>query len=285
VDAETEAGQIATLYNRVLERIRHETKQREKAVHDMRRAKEAAEDANKAKSQFLASMSHELRTPLNAVIGFSELMNQELFGPLGNARYQEYVADIHSSGTHLLNLINDLLDLSKIEAHRYELQEQEVDLAVVVLTAGRFVQKPVQDKKLRLNTSIPPNLPTVRADERVLRQIVLNLLSNAVKFTPRGGSIDVQVEREPDGRVAITVSDTGIGIARKDLGRIMEPFGQIDGKLQREAQGTGLGLPLTRSLVRLHGGTMVLQSEEHAGTRVTVRLPLWRIMREGRNVA
>jgi Amt family ammonium transporter len=285
VDAETEAGQIATLYNRVLERIRYETKQREKAVRDMRRAKEAAEDANDAKSQFLASMSHELRTPLNAVIGFSELMNQELFGPLGNARYREYVTDIHASGTHLLNLINDLLDLSKIEAHKYELQEQEVDLAVVVLTAARFVQKPVHDKKLRLNTSIPPNLPTVRADERVLRQIVLNLLSNAVKFTPRGGSLDIRVEREPDGRVAITISDTGIGIARKDFARIMEPFGQVDGKLQREAQGTGLGLPLTRSLVRLHGGTMVLQSEEHVGTRVTVRLPLWRIMREGRNVA
>ena len=118
-----------------------------------------------------------------------------------------------------------------------------------------------------------------------MRQIVLNLLSNAVKFTPRGGSIEVRVEREPDGRIAITVSDTGIGIARKDLARVMEPFGQVDGKFQHEAKGTGLGLPLTRSMVRLHGGTMVLQSEEHAGTRVTVRLPLWRIVREGRNVA
>src|SRR4051812_26379792 len=175
VDAETEAGQIAMLYNRVLERVRSETKRREKAVKEIRYAKEAAEEANKAKSQFLASMSHELRTPLNAVIGFSELMNQEIFGPIGNSRYREYLTDIHASGTHLLNLINDLLDLSKIEARKYDLQEDNVDLAVVALTAARFVQKPVHDKQLHLNTIISPNLPPIRGDERVLRQIVLNL--------------------------------------------------------------------------------------------------------------
>lgn len=285
VDAETEAGQIATLYNRVLERVRVETRRREKAVQDMRVAKEAAEKANKAKSHFLASMSHELRTPLNAVIGFSEMINQEVFGPLGNERYREYITDIHASGTHLLNLINDLLDLSKIEARKYELNEQEIDLAVIALAAGRFVQKPVHDKRLKFNTHIPPNLPILRGDERVLRQVLLNLLSNAVKFTPRGGSVDLKLECEPDGRVAITVSDTGIGIARKDLARVMEPFGQVDGKFQQETSGTGLGLPLTRSLVRLHGGTMVLRSEEHAGTHVTVRLPLWRVVRRGRHVA
>lgn len=156
---------------------------------------------------------------------------------------------------------------------------------MVALTAARFFQKPVYDKQLHLNTVIPPNLPVIRADERVLRQIVLNLLSNAVKFTPQGGSIELRIEREPDGRIAIAVNDTGIGIARKDLAHVMEPFGQVDGKLQHDAKGTGLGLPLTRSMVRLHGGTMVLQSERHAGTRVTIRLPLWRIVREGRNVA
>jgi Amt family ammonium transporter len=285
VDAETEAGQIATLYNRVLERVRVETRRREKAVQDMRIAKEAAEEASKAKSHFLASMSHELRTPLNAVIGFSEMINQEVFGPLGHARYREYITDIHSSGTHLLTLINDLLDLSKIEARKYELDEQDVDIAVVALSAARFIQKPIHDKQLKFNTQITPNLPALRGDERVLRQILLNLLSNAVKFTPRGGAVDLKVESEPDGRIAITVSDTGIGIARKDLARVMEPFGQVPGKASPETQGTGLGLPLTRSLVRLHGGTLVLRSEVNEGTTVTIRLPLWRIVRKNRNVA
>jgi ammonium transporter, Amt family len=287
VDAESEAGHIASLYNRVLERVRRETRLREEAVQDMRRARDTAERASAAKSHFLASMSHELRTPLNAVIGFSELINQEVFGPIGHPRYQEYMKDILDSSRHLLNLINDLLDLSKIEANRYELQEQQVDFAAVARAAARFVTKPVADKQIDLQTDIAQDMPGVVGDERVLRQIVLNLVSNAVKFTPAGGRIVLKLGIEPDGRPALSVSDNGIGIARKDLARVLEPFGQADGGTAAitDQRGTGLGLPLTRALVRLHDGTLVLQSEPGAGTTVTVRLPRWRLVSQSRDVA
>ncbi|HSK39917.1 MAG TPA: ammonium transporter [Arenibaculum sp.] len=286
IDPETEAGQIAVFYNRVLDRVRDETRKREKAVVDMRRARDAAEQANRSKSHFLASISHELRTPLNAIIGFSELMNQEIFGPVDNARYREYLQDILDSGHHLLTLINDLLDLSKIEAHKYELHEQVVDLEGVVRNTARLVQKAVMDKRLRFDVTIGPDLPPMRCDERVFRQIALNLLSNAVKFTPTGGQVELVLELEPDGRMALIVKDTGVGIPKKDFERVLEPFSQSDSAtIAADQPGTGLGLPLTRALARLHGGTMVLRSEPNVGTTVTVRFPHGRVLHKALDVA
>ncbi len=278
VDEGTEAGEIAAQYNMVLEKFRTETSQREQAVRAFRKAKEQAESANAAKSHFLASMSHELRTPLNAVIGFSEVMREQTFGPLGNRRYQEYVGDIHGSANHLLSLINDLLDLSKIEANKYQLQDEELDLAELLDSAVRLVTPLAERKGLTVRLELPDSLPAVRADERALRQILLNLLSNACKFTDTGGEVRLAAEREADGRIALKVEDTGIGMSRAEIRQALEPFVQVDSRTRRTDQGTGLGLPLAKSLVELHGGTFVMTSQVGQGTRVAIRLPLERIV-------
>ena len=232
-----------------------------------------AEVANRAKSEFLANMSHELRTPLNAIIGFSEFMASGGLGPAGSSKYLEYARDINRSGRHLLDVISELLDMSKIEAGQYELQLDAIELAPVADFALRLVAGRAEAGRLTLANHVGPDVPKVRADERALRQILLNLLSNAVKFTPPGG--DIAIQAAADGEMlAIQVSDTGIGIPPGDLGRVLEPFRQIRGTMNRPHEGTGLGLAITKRLIEMQGGRLQLQSEVNKGTTVTVRLPI-----------
>jgi PAS domain S-box-containing protein len=240
---------------------------------NLRVARDEAEHANHAKSAFLATMSHELRTPLNAVIGFSEVLESETFGPIGQPRYREYAADIHASGQLLLELINDILDLSKAEAGKLELQPEILRLGDVVEACLRLVKQRAHDGGLKVETEVSAELPHLNADRRKLKQILLNLLSNAVKFTPEGGVITVLGRRADDGGVEIVVADTGIGIAADDLAKAFETFGQVDSRLSRKYEGTGLGLPLVKALVELHGGTLDLESRLNIGTTATIRLP------------
>ncbi len=235
--------------------------------------------ANRTKSEFLANMSHELRTPLNAILGFSELMSNATHGPLGNPKYEEYTKDINDSGRHLLALINDILDLSKIEAGRLELDEEEIDVAMTIGSCMVLVKERARNGGVKLKTDIPDGLPALHADKRKLKQILVNLLSNAVKFTPAGGEVTLKVWSRPDSGYVFQVIDTGIGIALADIPAALSPFGQVDSRLDRKYEGTGLGLPLTKSFVEMHGGSLDLQSEEGAGTTVTVRFPKERIVR------
>jgi len=251
--------------------------ERKEAEAALLRAKEEAELASRSKSEFLANMSHELRTPLNAIIGFTDILKSELFGPLGHRRYQGYVADIHDSGQLLLRLVNDVLDVAKIESGKAELFEEPVAVARVIESCARLMRDRVQARGLRLTRIVPAKLPLVRCDERRLKQIVLNLLSNAVKFTPAGGHITVRAAVEGGGFV-IAIEDTGIGIAAEDIAKALKRFGQIDSPLQRKHEGTGLGLPLTKSMVELHGGRLTLDSTLGIGTKVTVWLPPERIL-------
>jgi len=239
----------------------------------LRAALEQAEYANRSKSEFLANVSHELRTPLNAVIGFSEILHQEMFGPIGKARYKEYARDIHASGVHLLSIINDILDLSKIEAGKFDLHESELDLSAVVAACVTLVRERAREGQLALRTELAAALPPLRADERAVKQILINLLSNAVKFTPAGGAVTVRARLDDAGNFLLSVTDTGIGIAEKDMAKAMAAFSQVDNSLTRKFAGTGLGLPLVRLLAGLHGGEMSLESKVGVGTTVTVRLP------------
>ncbi|AXK80786.1 PAS domain S-box protein [Pseudolabrys taiwanensis] len=234
--------------------------------------KTRAEEANQAKSKFLANMSHELRTPLNAIIGFSEIMESGMFGPLGADKYQEYCSDIRSSGQYLLDVINDILDMSKIEAGRIRLEFEELALDPVLNEAMRVVGARAQDKALELSAKIDREL-CLRADRRALKQIVLNLLSNAVKFTPQGGRVTVR-GRQADGCIVLSIADTGIGIAKDALARLGRPFEQVESQLTKRHQGSGLGLAISKSLVELHGGAMRIRSTPGKGTMVMVRLPL-----------
>ena len=238
-----------------------------------RTAKEDADAANRAKSDFLANMSHELRTPLNAIIGFAEVIEGQLLGPLGVNRYREYAKDILESGRHLLEVINDVLDLAKVEAGTLELHETLVNIGDVVLVCERTLRQRAPDGKLRLSTEIDPALSGMVADELKLRQIIINLLSNAVKFTPAGGDVTISVNLLSDGEIAIAVADTGVGIAPADIPTALEPFRQIDNSMSRSHQGTGLGLPLTRKLVELHGGRLTIESALGVGTTVTAVFP------------
>jgi PAS domain S-box-containing protein len=238
--------------------------------NELRTAKDLAESANQAKSQFLANMSHELRTPLNAIIGFSEVIASALFGPL-DSRYCDYAQDIHVSGHHLLRIINDLLDLSKVEAGQLELRDTPVPVGAIFETCRRMVND--RATAVGITLDFRPTDLEVYADELRLEQVMLNLVSNAVKFTPEGGTITVWAEPALSGEIAISVADTGIGMAPEDIPRAMQPFGQIDNSLARPHGGTGLGLPLAQRLVELHGGTLTIDSEFGKGTTVTVRLP------------
>jgi len=250
-------------------------RQREEALIG---AKESAELANRAKTEFLANMSHELRTPLNAVIGFSEIMESELLGPLGSAQYKSYAADIHESAQHLLTLINDILDVAKIEAGAHELREEVVDPVDVVGAVERLVAERAKRAGLDLSIDMPEGLPRLKADERKLKQVLLNLMSNAIKFTPDGGRVALAARQNANGSFVFEVSDTGIGIAAEDIPRAFAPFEQVDSRLSRQFEGTGLGLPLSAGFVKLHGGTLDLKSQPGVGTRAIVTLPIERVL-------
>ena len=249
----------------------------EKAISD--EARRRAESANIAKSRFLATMSHELRTPLNAILGFSEVMKCELLGPVQNANYKEYCGNIHESGRHLLQLINEILDLSRIEAGRYELHEEPVRLTDVVEDCLRLLHLRAESKGLHVALDFEKGLRHLWADERAIRQICLNLISNALKFTPRGGSITLTAGSTPDGGQTFVVKDTGPGIPKDEIPKVMQAFGQGSLAHRTAEGGTGLGLPIVQNLVILHGGTFELRSELRKGTEAIVILPPSRVLR------
>jgi PAS domain S-box-containing protein len=240
---------------------------------EIKAAQERAESANKAKSRFLANMSHELRTPLNAVIGFTDLMRQRTFGPLGNERYEEYATLIYDSGQLLLDLISDMLDMAKIEAGRLELNYERVDVNGTVEDCVRMLRDRAENSGLELTLSLPREPLFLIADKRAVKQILLNLLTNAIKFTPAGGHVGVTV-RYGDGLATITVRDTGVGIPSSELPRLGNPFEQVNNDPMLAKGGSGLGLALVRALMEKHGGALTIDSEEGVGTTVRVTFPL-----------
>ncbi len=244
----------------------------------LRTAKETAEVANRAKSEFLANMSHELRTPLNAIIGFSEMMSSQLLGPLGNKQYHEYSHDIHTSARHLLSVINDILDVAKIEAGKLELLEDATDPLKLAVSVQRLMIERAENAGLKLKLSLPSKLPMLHADQRKLKQVLINLLANSVKFTPAGGIVELAGGVNDDGDFEFIVMDTGIGMSEEDIPKAFEPFAQIDSTLSRQFDGTGLGLPAAQGLVKLHGGELEMTSNPGKGTSVKCVLPGSRIL-------
>jgi two-component system cell cycle sensor histidine kinase PleC len=234
--------------------------------------KDRAEEASQAKSAFLANMSHELRTPLNAIIGFSEIMESGLFGPLGDTKYHEYCRDIGESGRYLLDVINDILDMSKIEAGRANIELETVELDSILSDTMRMVAARATEKNLTIDSEIEPAIE-LYADRRMIKQIVINLLSNAVKFTQDGGRITVRA-RVVNGHVNLAIEDTGIGIPKAALRNLGKPFEQVESQLTKTYRGSGLGLAIAKSLAELHGGAMRIRSSLNVGTIVLVRLPL-----------
>ncbi|MFN3834279.1 MAG: ATP-binding protein [Glycocaulis sp.] len=254
-----------------VETVEQSRKQIEELAESHRREKLRAEEANRSKSEFLANMSHELRTPLNAIIGFSEMMKTQMFGPLGHDRYVEYAGDIHNSGGHLLSLINDILDMSKVEAGKFNLQTEPVHAGEVIEQCMRLVSARAQEKNLQVRVEAD-GIPEVEADPRALKQILINLMTNAVKFTPEGGRVIVRAFEAADG-IVLQVADTGIGIAEEDLPRLGRPFEQIESQHSKSHQGSGLGLALSKSLVELHGGELRIDSILGQGTTVSFTIP------------
>jgi len=274
---------VAAISTREAERLRaavaelEETKHRlEATTKDLTMALDAADAGDRAKSQFLATMSHELRTPLNAIIGFAEFVNTDLCGPLTD-KQRSYIGDIHRAGTHLLDLVNDVLDLSRVDARHLVLDEEVVELGETIAGAVTMVALRAEEAGITLRSAVAGDLPIVRADPRRFRQVLLNLLSNALKFTPKGGAVTLSAERRGSD-IAIAVADTGIGMTREHISIALAPFGQVDNRLARRYEGTGLGLPLVKRLVELHGGMLAIDSALGRGTTVTVLLPADRII-------
>jgi len=249
-------------------------KQHEEKV-SLEKAKTVAEAQSQQKSMFLANVSHELRTPLNAIIGFSEIIKDEAMGPIGHPQYKEYIGDINASGVHLLSLINDILDYSKAEAKKLDVEAVDVDLTKIAVSCLRLVEPRAKQAKVELLTKVPERHVVLNADPKRMKQIILNLLSNAVKFTPEGGHVTLSIEADMlAGHVTLVVADTGIGIEAKDISKAMAPFGQIDSSLSRKYEGTGLGLPLTKKLTELMNGQFDIASEVGLGTTITLVFPL-----------
>lgn len=278
ISSQTRTREIERSVDERTAALQSEIAERKRVEKELRASKEQAEIANRAKSEFLAMMSHELRTPLNAVIGFAEVMSEEFFGPIGSEKYRRYAEDIHMSGSHLLSLINDILDLSKIEANQLELNDDVVDIAETWRAVRSILQDNVAAAELSLKDEVPETLPRLRADGRAFRQILINLLSNAVKFTPEGGQIIVKAEINDQGCFVLSVDDTGIGISERDLEAVLQPFKQVDSSLARKYEGTGLGLPLTQRLVEMHDGRMQIHSTLGSGTKVEITLEPDRII-------
>lgn len=251
-------------------------------AEELERQRRRAEAASESKTQFLASMSHELRTPLNAIIGFADLIRMELFGEIKPARYLEYIRDIHSSGVHLLHMINEVLDMAKIEAGRFDLHETVLCPAEAADEVVRMLRQSIETARVRLDLRVADDLPCIRADEQQVRRILVNLLSNAIKFTPAGGAITLSARLLDDGSFEVSVADTGIGIPADKIDKVLEPFEQVENSFTRTRAGTGLGLPLTKAMVEAHGGRLVLESELGKGTRVGVILPGTRVVDEPR---
>jgi signal transduction histidine kinase len=264
--AEDELGELSDGFNRMLAKIQ---------AHDdnLRAAWREAEAASRAKSEFLANMSHELRTPLNAIIGFSEVLKAEMLGPLGTDRYRFYAQDIFDSGHHLLEVISDILDISKVEAGEFELHAEATDIGDIIDQSLRLVRERAEAAGIALEVELEPGLPQLRLDRRLIKQSLINLLSNAIKFSPDPGRVTVRAERAADGAVLVSVSDAGIGIADQDIPSVLQPFSQLESAFSRSHQGTGLGLPLAKSFIEAHGGTLEIRSALGEGTAVSLRLP------------
>ena len=250
---------------------------KERAV-ELELARLQAERANRSKTQFLANMSHELRTPLNAIMGFSEILQQQLYGPVGDERYHDYAADIYRSGEHLMGLVNDLLDVACIEAGRMQLDEESCDIEELISSAVQQIAGRAEKAGLSVTTCLPEDLPLLRVDAKKIRQILLNLLTNAVKFTPAGGTITVSAGLTRQGALSVCVQDTGVGIDEADIPAILENFGQVENELSGNNEGVGLGLPLCKALVEMHAGSFHIGSRPGIGTRARFILPASRLI-------